>query len=96
MIDITLPALLELLAEECTELSHAALKYSRLIRGENPTPKTEADCIAAVKEEIADVTLVMQCLSSAGVYTLGEILPKIEAKKERWNERIREYEGSEG
>lgn len=34
------PALLEQLAEECSELAQAALKLARLERGENPTPKT--------------------------------------------------------
>ena len=33
------PALLEQLAEECSELAQAALKLARLERGENPTPK---------------------------------------------------------
>lgn len=31
----------ELLAEECIELAHAALKMARVKRGENPTPATE-------------------------------------------------------
>ena len=90
---ITLPALLEMLAEECSELSHASLKYSRLLRGENPTPKTDDECVAAVKEEIPDVTLIMQCLSSQGLYSLGDILPLMEKKKVRWKERIEAYEG---
>lgn len=33
------PAVLEQLAEECTELAQSALKLARKIRGENPTPK---------------------------------------------------------
>ena len=37
---IGLPAMLEQLAEECSELAQASLKYARLLRGENPTPKT--------------------------------------------------------
>ena len=41
---IGLPALLEQLAEECGELTQAALKLARLRRGENPTPKTEKEC----------------------------------------------------
>ena len=35
---IGLPAVLEQLAEECSELAQASLKYARLLRGENPTP----------------------------------------------------------
>lgn len=34
-------AMLEQLAEECTELAKAALKMARIIRKENPTPVTE-------------------------------------------------------
>ena len=37
------PAMLEQLAEEAAELSHAALKLARIIRGENPTPVTEVE-----------------------------------------------------
>lgn len=33
-------AMLEQLAEECTELAKAALKMARIIRKENPTPVT--------------------------------------------------------
>jgi hypothetical protein len=40
---IGLPATLEQLAEECAELSQAALKLARLHRGENPTPVTEQE-----------------------------------------------------
>ena len=34
------PAMLEQLAEEAAELSQAALKLARVLRGENPTPVT--------------------------------------------------------
>ena len=37
--EIGVPAMLEQLAEECSELAHASLKLARKIRGENPTPK---------------------------------------------------------
>lgn len=49
------PAMLEMLAEECTELGHAALKMARYLRKENPTPDTELTCIAHLIEECADV-----------------------------------------
>lgn len=35
---LPVPALLEQLAEEAAELAQAALKYARILRGENPTP----------------------------------------------------------
>lgn len=35
------PAMYEMLAEEATELAHAAQKMARILRGEKPTPVTE-------------------------------------------------------
>lgn len=43
-------AMLEQLAEECTELAKAALKMARIIRKENPTPVTEKEAIANIRE----------------------------------------------
>ena len=43
-------AMLEQLAEECTELAKAALKMARIIRKENPTPVTEKEAIANIKK----------------------------------------------
>ena len=48
------PALLEQLGEECAELGKAALKEARRLRGENPTPVTEAEARANLAEEAAD------------------------------------------
>ena len=48
-------AVLEQLAEECTELAQSALKLARKIRGENPTPKSLEECKASLQEEAADV-----------------------------------------
>lgn len=44
------PAVLEQLAEECTELAQSALKLARKIRGENPTPKSLEECKASLQE----------------------------------------------
>lgn len=38
---IGVPAMLEQLAEECAECGKAALKLSRILRKENPTPVSE-------------------------------------------------------
>lgn len=86
------PALLEQLAEECSELAQAALKLARLERGENPTPKAKIDCEAALMEEIADVHLCLGVISSHfGCYNK---LDDIEiSKRERWAQRIREARG---
>ena len=56
------PAALELLAEECTELAHAALKLARAERLENPTPKTQSDCREEIFEEVADVLISMELI----------------------------------
>lgn len=84
-------ALLEQLAEECSELAQAALKLARLERGENPTPKTEEECVQALLEEMADVHLCMGVVrDSRSDYILDDI--EI-AKRERWAKRILEARG---
>lgn len=56
MIKLTsLPATYEQLAEECNELAKAALKYARILRGENPTPVTRTEAMEAISEEWSDV-----------------------------------------
>lgn len=83
------PALLEQLAEECSELAQAALKMARLERGENPTPKAKIDCEAALMEEIADVHLCLGVISSH--FECYNKLDDIEiSKRERWAQRILE------
>lgn len=52
---ITLPAMYEALAEECSELAKAAQKMARVIRKENPTPVTEGEAGEMVREEFTDV-----------------------------------------
>ena len=49
-------AMLRLLAEECSELAHAALKMVRVMHGE--TPVTHEEAHANLVEELADVMLV--------------------------------------
>ena len=54
--------LLAQLAEEAVELAHAALKLRRIYDGINPTPVPAAVAFANLKEEIADVQLLMAVL----------------------------------
>ena len=85
--EIGLPACLESLAEECSELSQAALKLSRKLRDENPTPCTWDSCIDSLKEEIQDVLNVLHVIPE-------EYCPAWEpdnAKMKRWEQRIREH-----
>lgn len=87
-------AALEQLAEEAAELGHAALKYARIIRGDNPTPVTPEEAHKALIEEMADVILVARVLMNQGVSfdnkTIGE------KKARRWVDRIREEAGERG
>ena len=89
---IGLPALLEQLAEECSELSQACLKYSRKLRGENPTPKTEQDCVVSLMEEVSDVRLCIAQLDLTGLYDYTFVLNTMGDKLLRWHERLREAE----
>ena len=79
-------ALLEQLAEESTELAHAALKQARVERGENPTPITASEAFSNLFEEVADVRLCILALESM----IGPMDTRgIEDEKlTRWVERI--------
>lgn len=84
------PALLEQLAEECSELAQAALKLARLERGENPTPKTEEECVKDLIEELGDVNLCMSVVEA----NRGILIRCLSVdKKARWAQRIREARG---
>ena len=77
------PALLDQLAEEASELTKAALKLSRILRGENPTPVTEQEAINDLIEEYSDV---IQC---ARELKLRQDEDQIRHKDIRWNNRIK-------
>ena len=81
------PAVLEQLAEECTELAQAALKYARLMRGENPTPKTEEECLKALAEEMADTRLCIDLIDGVHHFNYSLVM---DAKEARWKRRIEE------
>ena len=87
---IGLPAVLEQLAEECSELAQASLKYARLLRGENPTPKTRQECLEALTEEIADVDLCISELMMEGLVDSNKVIDIIDQKGNRWHKRIQE------
>lgn len=85
---IGVPAMLEQLAEECNELAHAALKYARLMRGDNPTPMSEESCFEALDEETADVLLVIKQLLDHKVIGEGSVNRTIVDKEQRWKGRL--------
>lgn len=80
------PAMLEMLAEELAECSHETLKLARVLRHENPTPRTEKEVRTSLREEWTDV---VQC---AKELNLDVDWNQIEMKKrrfeERWNEKM--------
>jgi NTP pyrophosphatase (non-canonical NTP hydrolase) len=83
---VPLEELLAQLAEEATELAHAALKVRRAYSDTNPTPTPSAQAWEDLTEEIADVELLLQVLD------MDRPTPKRltirHAKLERWVGRI--------
>ena len=72
------------LAEECGELTQAALKLRRTFNQVNPTPVSEDAAIDKLYEEIADVLLYIDELKLC-----KEEITRIKAyKKERWLKRL--------
>lgn len=85
MVDlIGKPAMYELLAEECCELAQAALKMARILRNENPTPKTKKEVRANIIEEVTDVELCLMELKIKYDYKI--MSDKIERFHTRWAE----------
>lgn len=78
------PAAVEQLAEECMELGHALMKYSRALRKQNPTPVTMEEAWDNCKNEFSDV------LVCADVVGLQPDLKLMYEKRQRWIERLRE------
>lgn len=78
--------LLAQLAEECSELSQAALKLRRALTGINPTPVTADEARKNLVEETADVYNVLGLLLDA--VDNAEIYSIIRRKKERWLKRL--------
>lgn len=88
--DIGRSAILENLAEECSELSWAALKEARRLRGENPTPATEEECRQAINVEAADVLNMVDLLVGLEVIDQTEVKRLRAEKMARWAARLTE------
>lgn len=78
--------LLAQLAEEATELAHAALKLRRVYDGTNPTPVKRSDAFDNLKEEIADVKLLLMVLGLDKHFP--EYAHLMAAKLQRWEQRL--------
>jgi NTP pyrophosphatase (non-canonical NTP hydrolase) len=95
--NISKAALLEQLAEECTELAQAALKLARIERDENPTPVTRDEAIEALWEEIADVNTCITFQLVDCDFKTEYVHKIVDTKKiHRWAERIREKKERDG
>lgn len=81
--------LLAQLAEEATELAHAALKLRRVYDGTNPTPVKRSEAFSNLMEEIADVELVLIVLRYDNSMLLGEKHKLMDAKLKRWADRLK-------
>lgn len=80
--------LLVQLTEEASELSAAAAKMVRVIRGVNPTPVKYDDALAALLEEVADVQVVLgELLNMDDWESVAVLRPE---KLSRWISRLEE------
>ena len=78
------------LAEECSELAHAALKLRRTYDNGNPTPVTSKEAFERVEEEVADVNLCLRVLGFG--LGLDYYEDMMDFKSARWVNRLKQKE----
>ena len=78
------------LAEECGELTQAALKLRRVLDGRNPTPVCYEDATERLYEEVADVLLYVEELE----LNRGRVNRVMGEKRERWMNRMMKNDGT--
>lgn len=89
-----------MLAEEAAELSAAASKYARVMKGSNPTPMSSVTAWYHMIEEIGDVLVCLLALRyTSSDITLTDqidhnIVEFIVMKTHRWARRIEERNGT--
>lgn len=89
-------SLYEMLAEEAAELSAAASKYARFLRGEQPVKEglTKEILLEHVIEEYADVDVSMTVAAAKtedefeAPFVWGKINHTVMKKIERWHDRL--------
>ena len=90
--DLPYRDLLEQLAEESAELSQAALKLIRASgMSQNPTPISEDEALASLKEEANDVLIVLEILGFCDQRAVRDW-----HKLVRWAKRIQGANGKKG
>ena len=85
---IGMAAAMEGLAEEATELAHAAQKYARILRGENPTPVTLEGARINLVEETVDVQITQDAIATHCPDIYNGYMTVFKIKTERLDERI--------
>ena len=85
---IGLPAMLELLGEESSELAQASLKLARILRGDMPTPVTFSEGAANLFEEMADVNLIFNEFFDRYDVFWKYVFEFIRFKRKRLKERL--------
>ena len=85
------------IAEEAAELSAAAAKYVRVLRGINPSPVSCTKSCEKTAEEIADVLVALNVFGAIRIDSANlritvdsRILETMREKTARWAARIRE------
>lgn len=98
-INLSTPTKLEQLAEECTELAHAALKLARFYRGENPcgTDVNHFTLVHNLQSETIDVLICVDTIHDLHKMSMDFVEAGQEFKINRWyNRLIREEDISNG
>lgn len=67
-------AAIEMLAEESAELSAAASKLARIVRGENPSRMSRDEAESRLVEEIADVLNALDVLDTGVIERLDKFI----------------------
>ena len=80
--ELSLAARLEMIAEEASELSQAALKRARYERGENPVGRSEKELDDSLTEEITDLLLAVAATDYRPDWQI------MNRKKKRWQNRM--------
>lgn len=81
-------AMLEQTAEECVELAQACLKYSRILRGENPASKSLGVVAENLNEEVADVLVCLDELLDSSMADDNSVMHWKHIKRMRFKERF--------
>ena len=87
--------LLDQLAEEATELAHACLKMSRVMKGYSTSPLDIEDCHDMLVEELGDLEACKIVLQLSEGDLMCESLKIASEKINRWARRIKAIKSDE-